>query len=104
MEGATIFHAENLGHPLLSARICVVNNLHLDRESSFYLVSGSNMSGKSTWLRSIGIAAVLAAAGDADVVIMAAAASYALHASTAAGIILIVGCLGALAASTLSRR
>lgn len=63
VEDATIFHAENLGHPLLPARTCVVNDLRLDRESAFYLVSGSNMAGKSTWLRSIGIAAVLAAAG-----------------------------------------
>jgi DNA mismatch repair ATPase MutS len=41
----------------------VVNDLHLDRESDFYLVSGSNMAGKSTWLRAIGVTAVLAAAG-----------------------------------------
>lgn len=63
VEDAALFHAENLGHPLLPARTCVVNDLHLDRESAFYLVSGSNMAGKSTWLRAIGATAVLAAAG-----------------------------------------
>jgi hypothetical protein len=63
VEDATLFHAENLGHPLLPARTCVVNDLHLDRESAFYLVSGSNMAGKSTWLRAIGVTAVLAASG-----------------------------------------
>jgi MutS domain V len=63
VEDATLFHAENLGHPLLPVRTCVVNDLHLDRESDFYLVSGSNMAGKSTWLRAIGVTAVLAAAG-----------------------------------------
>jgi DNA mismatch repair ATPase MutS len=62
-EGATLFHAQNLGHPLLPARTCVGNDLYLDRETTFYLVSGSNMAGKSTWLRSIGLAAVLASAG-----------------------------------------
>jgi hypothetical protein len=63
VENATLFYAENLGHPLLPRCTCVANDLHLDRESAFYLVSGSNMAGKSTWLRSIGVAAVLAAAG-----------------------------------------
>jgi MutS-like protein len=61
VEDATLFHAESLGHPLLHT--CVGNDLHLDRETPFYLVSGSNMAGKSTWLRSIGVAAVLTAAG-----------------------------------------
>jgi DNA mismatch repair ATPase MutS len=63
VEDATLFHAENLGHPLLPVRTCVGNDLHLDRETAFYLVSGSNMAGKSTWLRSVGLAAVLTAAG-----------------------------------------
>jgi hypothetical protein len=63
VEDATLFHAENLGHPLLPAHACVGNDLHLDRESAFYFVSGSNMAGKSTWLRAIGVTAVLATAG-----------------------------------------
>lgn len=62
-EDGALFHAENLGHPLLPAQACVVNHLHLDPELAFHLVSGSNMAGKSTWLRSVGLAAVLAAAG-----------------------------------------
>jgi DNA mismatch repair ATPase MutS len=62
-EDAPLFHAENLGHPLLSAHACVANHLHLDRELAFHLLSGSNMAGKSTWLRSVGLAAVLAAVG-----------------------------------------
>jgi hypothetical protein len=63
VEDATLFQAENLGHPLLPARTCVGNDLQLDPETAFYLVSGSNMAGKSTWLRSVGLAAVLTAAG-----------------------------------------
>jgi hypothetical protein len=63
VEDAVLFHAENLGHPLLPVRACVANHLQLDRERAFYLVSGSNMAGKSTWLRAVGLAAVLATAG-----------------------------------------
>jgi hypothetical protein len=63
VEGIALFHAENLGHPLLPARTCVTNDLWLDRETAFHLVTGSNMAGKSTWLRAVGVAAVLSAAG-----------------------------------------
>lgn len=57
------FQVSNLGHPLLPASICVTNDLCLDSETAFCLVSGSNMAGKSTWLRAVGLATVLAAAG-----------------------------------------
>lgn len=57
------FKADDLGHPLLPNSSCVVNDVDLNRESPFYVVSGSNMSGKSTLLRSIGLNAVLAFAG-----------------------------------------
>ena len=59
----TKFEAEALGHPLLSGASCVRNNLQFNRDSRFYVVSGSNMSGKSTLLRAIGLNAVLAFAG-----------------------------------------
>jgi xanthosine utilization system XapX-like protein len=61
-EGAR-FEAEGLGHPLLPGASCVGNDVQLNRESRFYVVSGSNMSGKSTLLRAIGLNAVLAFAG-----------------------------------------
>jgi DNA mismatch repair ATPase MutS len=57
------FEAEALGHPLIPDASCVRNDVHLNRESRFYLVSGSNMSGKTTLLRAIGLNAVLAFAG-----------------------------------------
>ncbi|GGA65191.1 DNA mismatch repair protein MutS [Edaphobacter acidisoli] len=57
------FHAEALGHPLLPAAKCVRNNINLGEETKALLVSGSNMSGKSTLLRAIGINTVLAMAG-----------------------------------------
>ena len=57
------FEARDLGHPLLPRTSCVVNDVELNRKTRFYVVSGSNMSGKSTLLRSIGLNAVLASAG-----------------------------------------
>ncbi len=53
--------ATALAHPLLPAAI--ENDISLSPAHPFYLISGSNMSGKSTLLRSIGINAVLAYAG-----------------------------------------
>ena len=61
--GEACFKADGLGHPLLPCDTYVGNDVELSRESSFYVVSGSNMSGKSTLLRSIGLNAVLAFAG-----------------------------------------
>ncbi len=58
-----VFLAEALGHPLLPEAQCVRNHVTLDPQTRLLLVSGSNMSGKSTLLRSVGVAAVLAAAG-----------------------------------------
>lgn len=46
-EGA-IFEAEELGHPLLPVEKCIGNRVALGAEARFYLLSGSNMSGKST--------------------------------------------------------
>jgi hypothetical protein len=57
------YEAEGLGHPLLPRPRCVTNDLHLCGELRVLVVSGSNMSGKSTFLRTVGINAVLALAG-----------------------------------------
>ncbi|HXE11453.1 MAG TPA: hypothetical protein VN633_04990 [Bryobacteraceae bacterium] len=60
-EGGTEFRGVNLGHPLLPG--CVRNSVSLDSQHALLIVSGSNMSGKSTFLRTIGINTVLALAG-----------------------------------------
>lgn len=57
------FEAEEIGHPLLPRAQCVRNTLKLGTELRVLLVSGSNMSGKSTLLRTVGINIVLALAG-----------------------------------------
>jgi hypothetical protein len=53
---------ENLGHPLISAEVRVTNSISLNR-SNFVILTGSNMSGKSTFLRTLGINMVLAGVG-----------------------------------------
>ncbi|HZD94405.1 MAG TPA: mismatch repair protein [Candidatus Sulfotelmatobacter sp.] len=58
-----IFEGEALGHPLLPAAQCVRNDATLGGRNQVLLVSGSNMSGKSTYLRVVGINAVLAMMG-----------------------------------------
>jgi len=62
-DGPARYDAEELGHPLISKRDCVRNDVSLGSGAQVYIVSGSNMSGKSTLLRSVGINAVLALAG-----------------------------------------
>ena len=61
----SVFEAEGLGHPLIAARHRVVNDVVLGGPGSALLVTGSNMSGKSTLLRAMGLAAVLGLAGSA---------------------------------------
>ncbi len=61
--GDACFDGEGLGHPLVPAATCVRNSLRVGRETRVLLVSGSNMSGKSTLLRAVGINVVLAMAG-----------------------------------------
>ena len=57
------FDAQGLGHPLLPESTFVRNDIRLGGELRIIIVSGSNMSGKSTLLRSIGLNTVLAWAG-----------------------------------------
>jgi hypothetical protein len=57
------FEAVALGHPLLRSETCVRNDVQLNHVTRFYIISGSNMSGKSTLLRAIGLSAVMAFAG-----------------------------------------
>ena len=61
--GTPMFAAEEIGHPLIPAKVCARNSVELGDSTQVLLVSGSNMSGKSTFLRTIGINAVLALAG-----------------------------------------
>lgn len=63
LSGAPHFEAIGLGHPLLPDARCVRNDLALGSHHRIVLISGSNMSGKSTLMRAAGINTVLAMAG-----------------------------------------
>ncbi len=58
-----ILEAESLGHPLIPAGENIRNNISIGRMGTFMLITGSNMAGKSTFLRTIGVNMILANAG-----------------------------------------
>ena len=57
--------ARGLGHPLLPENVRVCNDFSLERPGDIALITGSNMSGKSTFLRTLGVNLCLAYAGSA---------------------------------------
>ena len=61
--GGPALEAEGLGHPLIPASRRIGNDVGLGPEPALLLVSGSNMSGKSTLMRAVGVNVVLALAG-----------------------------------------
>lgn len=63
VEGEAFFDAAAIGHPLLPQASCVRNDVTIAGATRVLLISGSNMSGKSTLLRTVGINTVLAMAG-----------------------------------------
>ncbi len=63
VEPGPCFDAKQLGHPLIAERGSVANDVKLDAHLQLLMVSGSNMSGKSTLLRTVGTNAALALAG-----------------------------------------
>jgi hypothetical protein len=63
LTASPVFAAAALGHPLLAPEVCVRNDVELEGPGTALLVTGSNMSGKSTLLRAMGVNAVLALAG-----------------------------------------
>jgi hypothetical protein len=90
-EDGAVFDAAAAAHPLLAEDKRVANDVRLGGELRLLLVSGSNMSGKSTMLRTIGINTVLALAGAPvcaralRVAPMAIGASIRIHDSLAEG-------------------
>ncbi|MGH8180810.1 MAG: MutS-related protein, partial [Steroidobacteraceae bacterium] len=61
--GPASLRAQGMGHPLIPQSRCVRNEVCLADRARVWLVSGSNMSGKSTLLRGLGLNVVLAMAG-----------------------------------------
>lgn len=62
-EKENIWQAEKLCHPLIPTDKRVHNKLNFGDKNTFLVITGSNMSGKSTFLRSVGINLVLARCG-----------------------------------------
>lgn len=59
----TVFDGRNLGHPLIAAEERVGNDFRVDRLGSLTIITGSNMAGKSSFLRTLGVNIRLALAG-----------------------------------------
>jgi DNA mismatch repair ATPase MutS len=57
------FVAEKIGHPLIPRESCVTNDLEITGWNQFRIITGANMSGKSTFLRTIGANLLLAMMG-----------------------------------------
>lgn len=55
-------NAQNMGHPLLSEEAIVTNSIDVNTED-FYIITGANMAGKSTFLRTVAVNLVLANCG-----------------------------------------
>ena len=63
VEGRPCLRAGGIGHPLIPQSQCIRNDVSLSGPARVWLVSGSNMSGKSTLLRSVGLNVILAMTG-----------------------------------------
>lgn len=59
------FHlqAKGLGHPLMDRNKCVRNGIDIDKRPFFIIITGANMAGKSTYLRTVGVNYLLACIG-----------------------------------------
>lgn len=60
-ESGLVFRGKEVGHPLIDEKMRVYNDV--DMTDSIFIITGSNMSGKTTFLRTVGINLVLAYAG-----------------------------------------
>ena len=61
-KGKTVLRSKEAGHPLLDPNKRVLNDFHIDKEQ-FYIITGANMAGKSTFLRTVSLQIVMANAG-----------------------------------------
>lgn len=62
-DGGFTFHAKQLGHPLLHAEKRVCNDLSITGWSKVGIITGANMAGKSTFLRTVGVNLILGRTG-----------------------------------------
>ncbi len=58
-----ILYAEQLGHPLINDEVRVCNDFQINKKGNVFIITGANMAGKSTFLRTVGVNMVLGMAG-----------------------------------------
>lgn len=63
IDESVLLDAREAGHPLIHGKTCVTNDFHISAQRQIYIITGANMAGKSTFLRTIGINLVLAQTG-----------------------------------------
>ncbi len=80
-ETSAVIDGVDVGHPLLADRVRVGNDVRLGPPGHFLLITGSNMSGKSTLLRAIGLNVVLTQAGGPTCATAFTSPRLALHTS-----------------------
>lgn len=59
VQGSNLLESKNLGHPLIDKNVRVANDFTI-RKEDFYIVTGANMAGKSTFLRTVALNIVMA--------------------------------------------
>lgn len=60
---STIIKTENMSHPLIDSQKRIGNNIEISNTHKFLIITGANMAGKSTFIRSIGVNLILASMG-----------------------------------------
>ncbi|MFO7922091.1 MAG: hypothetical protein R6U58_00185 [Bacteroidales bacterium] len=63
LDDGKVIQADRLGHPLIRPKDRVCNDFSVDERGRFIIITGANMAGKSTFLRTVGVALVFAMAG-----------------------------------------
>lgn len=61
--GSFRLRAEDMGHPLMNRDKCVRNDIDISKRPYFIIITGANMAGKSTYLRTVGVNYLLACIG-----------------------------------------
>ncbi len=63
VQGDFVLEGKEVGHPLIAKKECITNDFRINGYNRFCIITGANMSGKSTFLRTIGVNCILAMAG-----------------------------------------
>ncbi|MFC1733675.1 hypothetical protein ACFL6I_25530, partial [candidate division KSB1 bacterium] len=63
INGSFILKAVQLGHPLIKNEVRINNDVNLNNWKQFNIITGANMAGKSTWLRTIGLNLIIGMTG-----------------------------------------